>query len=53
MGLRTPWKVVHALPTLTEDAAQAVFLSKSQRLVDGDVSGIPPCLIASLEFEEK
>ena len=44
---------VHASPTMNTNRGQAAFPAKAWRLVDGDITGIPPCEIASLEFRDQ
>ena len=52
-GTKNVLELVHASPTLNVTTGQAAFPAKSWRLVDGEITGIPPCAIASLEFQDQ
>ena len=44
---------VHASPTLELTTGQAALPARSWRLVEGETTGIPPCSVASLEFQKQ
>ena len=49
-GNKNVLELVHATPTLDFAQGLASFPSKYWRLIDGEVTGIPPCGIGALEF---
>ena len=52
-GSRNVLELVHASPTLDVATGEATFPSKSWRLVEGDLTGVPPCDMGSIEYQNK
>ena len=45
--------MVHATETLNITTGHAHVPAKSWRLVEGDVTGVPPCKVADLQFQNQ
>ena len=52
-GTKNVLELVHASPTLGIATGHTTFPTNSWRLVEGDLTGVPPCDISSLEFHNK
>ena len=52
-GTKNILELVHASLTLDIATGNATFPTKSWRLVEGEVTGVPPCDISSLEFQKQ
>ena len=51
-GGKNVLELVHATPTLVYPTAKAAFPVSGWRLVDGEISGVPPCGVDALQLDE-